>query len=686
MLARMPAENPFYAPSPLPYELPPFDEITDEHWLPAFERGIAEQRAEVAAIASDPAASTVPNTLVALERSGRLLARVWAAFRAKSSADTNERIQQVDAEIAPKLAGLRDDVVLDGALFARLEALLAGKDSLEDQDCWLLERYHSDFVHAGARLDAAAKERLRELNQELASLQTTFEKYVLDETNAAAVVVDDREQLAGLSEDAIAGAAEAAAARGLAGKYLLTLILPSDQPALVSLQDRGLREQIFRASTGRNAQGNGNDTRATLLRQVALRAERARLLGFDTHAAYVTSDNMAGTAEAVTGMLGRLAPAAVANAHREADALQEQIVADGGDFTLQAWDWAYYLNRVRSARYELDAAALRPYFELDRVLHDGLFFAANRLYGITFRERTDLPTYHSDVRVFEVFEENGEPLALYLADFFTRDSKRGGAWMDSLVDQSELLGTKPIVTNTLNITAAPAGEPTLLSFDEVTTMFHEFGHALHGMLSKVRYPRFSGTSVPIDFVEFPSQVNEMWSVWPEVLANYAKHYQTGEPLDPKVVQRLLDSRQWGEGFATTEYLAASLLDFAWHSVTPEDEVTDVEKFELDALTSAGIHVDTIPARYRSPYFAHIFTTSYSAAYYSYIWSEVLDADTVEWFKENGGLSRAAGEHFRRELLGRGGSIDSAQAYRNFRGRDAWIEPLLKRRGLDQKAP
>lgn len=675
------AQNPFFAASDLPYQLPPFERIETAHYRPAFERGMTDQLAEVEAIATNAEPPTFENTIVALERSGQILQRVSAVFFNQASSDADEEIQEIQGEVSPKLAAHSDTIHLDARLFARISALVeGGAGDLDAESRRLLERYHLDFVRAGAGLTDMQQLRLRAINEELSALQTAFQNKLLADTNATAVVVDDAAELDGLAADAVTAAAETARERGLDGKYVITLGLPSGQPVLTSLTNRGLRERIHRASVSRGAHGDDNDTLQTAARIATLRAERAALFGHPDHATYVLEDRTAKTPAAVHDMLGKLTPAAVANAHAEAARLQESI---GDEFELQAWDWAHYSDRVRRATYSIDAAELRPYFELERVLRDGVFYAAGQLYGLSFTERPDLVAYHPDARVFEVFDADGSGLGLFIGDFFTRDSKRGGAWMNSFVEQSALMGTKPVVINNLNIVKPPAGEPALLTFDEVNTMFHEFGHALHGLFSAVTYPTFSGTSVYRDFVEFPSQVNEMWAVWPSVLENYAVHHATGEPLSQDVVQRLLDSQIWGEGFATTEYLAATLLDLAWHEIAPGTVVEDPLAFEAAALSQAGVALESVPPRYRTSYFAHIFSGGYSAGYYSYIWSEVLDADTVEWFKENGGLERANGDHFRRELLSKGGSIDSMQAFRNFRGRDPQIEPLLVRRGLAQ---
>ncbi|MEV4132328.1 M3 family metallopeptidase [Dactylosporangium sp. NPDC049742] len=683
----MTTDNPFFAASDLPYQLPPFDRIETGHYLPAFERGMAEQRAEVEAIASLPEPPTFDNTLVALERSGRVLQRVSAAFFNVTSSDTSPEVQEIESRVVPLLSAHGDAIMLDRRLFERIEQLYARRDALalDAEPAWLLERYHTEFVRAGARLSEQEHVRLRELNAELAALATEFGNKVRDGMKAAAVVVEDAADLAGLSADAIAAAEVAARDRGLTGGYALNLILPTAQPALASLHSREVRERLHTASVGRGigggAAGGDHDTTALVLRIVRLRAERARLLGFEHHAAYNIADNTARSVGAVQEMLAKLAPAAVANARIEAEDLQEAI---GDAFTLQPWDWAYYTEQIRRDRYAIDEAELRPYFELERVLRDGVFHAAGRLYGIRFEERPDLPAYHGDARVFEVFDRDGGPLGLFIGDFFTRPSKRGGAWANALVPQSRLFGTAPVVVNNLNINRAPEGEPTLLTLDEVRTLFHEFGHALHTLFSQVHFPKFAGTRVPRDFVEYPSQVNEVWMLWPEVLANYATHHRTGEPLPQSVVERLQAAEQFNKGFATTEYLAATLLDLAWHTLTVEEAeaVTDVLAFEAAALERAGVAVPFVPPRYRTAYFAHIFSgAAYSAGYYSYIWSEVLDADTVDWLTEQGGLRRELGDAFRDGLLAKGGSADSMEVYRAFRGRDPLIEPLLKRRGL-----
>ncbi len=682
---RLDARNPFVAPSTLPYQLPPFDRITDADYAPAFRAGMAQQRAEMTAIAENTAAPTFENTLVAMERSGRLLDRVSLVFFNLSSSDTNAAIQKLEAELAPQLAAHRDAILLDPRLFARVDALnqKPQQSGLNAEQIRLIERYHSNFVRAGARLDAAQKQTLRALNARLAALQTQYEQRLLAASNAGALVIEDRAELDGLDEAAIAAAAEAAKARGLPGKYVIALQNTSGQPALTDLRQRAVRERLLAASLQRGWQAGAHDERGLITDIARLRAERAHLLGYPDHAAYALEDATARTPAAVNAMLARLAPPAVANARREAADLQAAIKAEGGDFRLGAADWAHYAEQVRKQRYAFDESQMRPYLEMQRVLEDGVFYAATRLYGITFKRRTDLPVYHPDVQVYEVFNADGSKLGLFLADFYARPSKRGGAWMNNYVDQSQLLGTLPVVVNNLNVPKPPAGQPTLLSFDEVNTMFHEFGHALHGLFSNVTYPMFSGTNVPRDFVEYPSQVNEMWATWPEVLQHYAHHYQTGAPMPQALLDKVLAAQKFNQGYATTEYLAAALLDQAWHQIgagqVPQAE--QAEAFEQAALQKAGVAFAPVPPRYRSTYFAHIFGGGYAAGYYSYIWSEVLDADSVDWFKRNGGLTRENGDAFRSKLLSKGGSVDAMTLFRDFYGSEPDIEPLLQRRGL-----
>ncbi|MFC4555696.1 M3 family metallopeptidase [Georgenia faecalis] len=676
--------NPFAAPSTLPFELPDFAAIRTEHFRPAAEAGLRTQRAEWEAIATNPAAPDVENTLEALERSGQLLDRVSTVFFTLVSSRGDDELREIEAELAPKMAEHHDALYLDRRIFARLEAL-ADAD-LDDETEWLLRTYTKDFVRAGVRLGDAEQERLRALNSRLTTLETEFSQRVVAGMDAGAVHVTDRAELAGLDDATVAALAQNAADRGRDG-YLITLQLPTQQALLAQATDRGLRERLFTASltrgTGVDAE---SDTRATLLEIARLRAERAQLLGYPHHAAYVAEGATAATTEAVNAMLSQLAPPAARNARAEAD----ELAAAQPEAPLAAWDWSILAEKVRQERFALDDSVLRPYLELDRVIHDGVFYAATQLYGITFTLREDLAGYTDGVRVWEVREADGTPLGLFVGDYYAREGKRGGAWMNNLVDQSHLFGRSPVVLNNLNITRPAPGEPTLLTWDEVITAFHEFGHALHGLFADARYPSLSGTNVPRDFVEYPSQVNEMWAHNPTVLEHFARHHATGEPLSADVRETLLGSSQYGEGFGTAEYLGAALLDQAWHQVGPGDlpeGPDDVEAFEAGALEGAGLHLELVPPRYRSTYFNHTFGGGYDAGYYSYIWSEVLDADTVEWFTTegsqdaDGGLNREAGERFRRTLLSRGHTADPLSFFRELRGRDAVIEPLLTRRGL-----
>ena len=675
-------ENPFALRSTLEYEMPDFSRINDDSYLPAFYAGCEEQIAEVQAII-DQSEVTFENTIVAMERSGQMLIRMLMVFYNKSSSDTNDKLDEIEAELAPKLAAHMDEVRLNQKLFSRIKHLHENRDSLElgTEEAWLLERYYLDFTHAGAHLTDAQREELMVLNEKLSGLETKFGTNLLNDTNDLGVFVDDVAELDGLDENQIAACAAAAKDRDQEGKYFVAMVNFTGNPLLANLTHRGLREKIMKASLLKGARDNENDNRPVLLEIVKLRAQRAELFGVKTHAEHVLQDRNAQNPTNVHNMLKQIAPAAVRNARAEGAELQKAINDSGENFELASWDWDLYTEKVRLAKYNLDTSAMKPYFELERVLHDGVFFAANKLFGITFKERKDIKTYHPEARAFEVFNEDGSKLALFLGDFFTRDSKRGGAWMNNLVDQNHLLGQLPVVVNNLNIPKPPEGQPALLTYDETTTLFHEFGHALHGFLSDVKYPRFSGTSVERDFVEFPSQVNEMWITWPEVLDNYARHYVTGEKLPQEWVDNLKAASAFNEGHATTSYLAAAILDLAWHSLPADATVADVEEFEAKAIADYGLDYAPVPTRYRSTYFSHIFAGGYSAGYYGYIWSEVLDADTVNWFKENGGMTRENGEHFRQSLLSRGGSLNSMQMFRNFRGQDATIEPLLKRRGL-----
>ena len=682
--------NPLFSVSPLSLGYPQFNRIQDSHFGPAFDAGMEQQLAEMNAIAESSEAPTFENTIVAMEKSGQLLNRATAVFYNLSGADTNDARQKIRADYAGKLSAHSDAIFLNDALYRRVKALYDRRDALglDAESVRLIERYHTDFVRAGAALDDAQKARVKAINTRLAELGNQFSENVLAEVNASAVLFDRKEQLDGLSEAQIAAAADAAQKAGHAGKYQIALLNTTGQPPLAQLHDRAARERIFKASVARGGRGGAYDNTAIVSEVMKLRAERAKLMDYDNHAAFVLEDETARTPKAVNDMLSKLAPAAVANAKKEAADIQATIDAEQKakgqpTFKLEPWDWAYYAEKVRQARYDFDESQLKPYFELDNVLENGVFFAANKLYGLTFKKRTDLPVYHPDVTTYEVYDSDGTLLSIFISDMYARPSKRGGAWMNEYVSQSDLMGTRSVVGNHLNIPKPPAGEPTLMTWDEVTTLFHEFGHALHGMFSDVTYPRFSGTSVPRDFVEYPSQVNEMWADWPEVLANYAKHHQTGEPMPKALLDKVLASAKFNQGFATTEYLAAAMLDQRWHQIGAAQvpAASGVLAFEANALKADGVDYYAVPPRYRTTYFSHIMG-GYSAGYYAYIWSEVLDAESVQWFKENGGLSRKNGDWFRSKLLSRGGSKDAVEAFVEFRGRQPQIEPLLKRRGLD----
>jgi peptidyl-dipeptidase Dcp len=683
------AGNPFFSESPLPLHYPQFDKIKDSDFAPAFDRGMAEHLEEVQAIAGNAEAPTFDNTIIALEKSGQILSRTSTVFFSLVGVDTNDARKALQAEYAPKLAAHRDAISLDPALFARIQQLYDTRDSLglDAEGVRLIERYHTDFVRAGAKLSDADKAHLKAINGELAKLGTQFSQNVLAEVNDSAVVVDTKEELAGLTDEQIGAAAAAAKEKGLDGKYVIALLNTTGQPPEAQLQNRALRERLHQASIVRGSRGNQYDNTAIVSQVLKLRAEKAKMLGYPTYAAYVLADETAKTPEAVNAMLTKLAPPAVANAKREGAAIQamidkEQAAKGEPTFALQPWDWAYYTEKVRAEKYDFDQSQLKPYLEMKNVLENGVFYAAGQLYGLSFKQRTDLPVYNPDVLVYDVYDADGKQLAIFLADMYARPSKRGGAWMNSYVEQSALTGNLPVVANHLNITK-PASGPTLLTWDEVTTMFHEFGHALHGMFSNVKYPYFSGTSVPRDFVEFPSQVNEMWSDWPSVLANYAKHYQTGAPMPKALLDKVLATSKFNQGFATTEYLGSAMLDQSWHQIGADKipEAGGVVAFEAAALKANGTDYAPVPPRYRTPYFSHIMG-GYAAGYYAYIWSEVLDANTVEWIKANGGLTRANGDRFRATLLSRGGSKDALQLFRDFTGQEPKIEPLLKRRGLD----
>jgi peptidyl-dipeptidase Dcp len=681
--------NPFARPSTLPYHLPPFNRIKDADFRPAFEAGMAEQRKEIEAIDRNTAPPSFENTIVAMEKSGQMLDRVGSVFFNLNSSNTNPEMQKIATELAPKLSAHQDAILLDPVLFARVDAVYQQRAGLklDSESLQLLERTHKQFMRAGAKLADADKTRLKQLNEQIASLTTQFRQNLLKATKDAAVVVDNVADLDGLSPEQIGAAAEAAKARKLAGKWVITLQNTTIQPVLADLKNRELREKIYQASISR-ADGGPDDNTALVAKIVKLRAEKAALLGYPDYAAYGLADETAGTPTAVNQMLGRIVPPALANAKKEAADNQKLIdeqarAANGQPFTLAPWDWAFYAEQVRKARFGFDQAQVRPYFELNRVMQDGLFYAAHELYGLSFKERHDLPGYQPDVRVFEVFNADGSPLGLFLADYFARDNKQGGAWMSSFVDQSRLFGRKPVVSNNLNIAKPAQGQPALLTFDEVSTMFHEFGHALHGLLSDVNYPSLSGTSVPRDFVEFPSQFNEMWAREPVVFAHYAKHYQTGAPMPQALLDKVLAAQKFGQGYATTEYIAAALLDQAWHQITAAQAppAAQVMAFETAALQKDGVECAPVPPRYHTTYFAHIFASGYAAGYYAYIWSEVLARDTEQWMHTHGGLQRANGDFLRAKILSRGRTVNPEVLFEQFYGGPPDIGPLLEHRGL-----
>jgi peptidyl-dipeptidase Dcp len=688
--AAAPAVNPILVESTLPLHFPRFDQFRNEDFLPALEQGMADHRKEIDAIANNPDKPTFDNTIVAMERSGTTLGRAQSAFFNLTSSNTNPELQKIQRAVAPKLSAHEDAIQLDAKLFARIDTLYRQRDALglDAESSRLLWRYYQDFVRAGARLSEADKVKLRALNTELATLQTTFAQNVLKERAASAVVFDTREELAGLSDAEIAAASTAATAAGKPGKFVIELVNTTGQPVLTNLRSHAVREKIMAASLARGVRGGEFDNRAIVSSLARKRAERAALLGYPNHAAFQLAEQTVGGVDAMNKLLAQLAAPGVANARKEAAQMQAVVDTEKGGFTVDAADWAYYAEKVRTARYAFDESQLKPYYELDHVILDGVFFAANKLYGITFKERHDLPVYEPSVRVFDVFDKDGSQLAIFIGDYYARPNKNGGAWMSAYVPQNGLTGDKPVIVNNLNIPKPPAGQPTLLTQDEVTTAFHEFGHALHGMFSHVKYPRFAGTSVPRDFVEYPSQFNEMWAAYPDVLKNFAKNYKTGEPIPQALLDKVSAASRFNQGFLTTEYLSATLLDQAWHQI-PADQVpaaADVAAFEAAALHRVGLDFAPVPPRYRSAYFSHAFAGGYSAGYYSYIWSEVLAADSVDWVKQHGGLDRKNGDHIRATLLSRGGSADALTLFRDFTGGTPDVGPLLVKRGLDAAAP
>jgi peptidyl-dipeptidase Dcp len=673
--------NPFSEASPLLYQAPPFDRIHDADYEPALMAGMAQHLVEIAKIANQTEAPTFDNTIVAMERGGAMLTRVARVFFAMTGANTNDALQKVEQSVAPKLAAHKDAIYLDPKLYARVKALYDHRDAMDPEAKFLTERYRRDFVRAGAELSDADKTKLRALNEQESSLSTDFSQKLLAATKAAAVALDQSADLAGVSESELAAAAAAGKERKLDGKWVLPLQNTTQQPAQTALTSRPTRERLFVAATQRAEHGDANDTRETVLQLAKLRAAKAKLLGYPSWAAYTLEDQMAVTPAQAIKLLTDVAPAAVARARAEAARMQTEADKDKKGMKLEPWDWQLYSERVRKADFALDDAEIKPYFELDSVLQNGVFFAAHELYGLTFKERHDLPVYQPDVRVFEVSGADGKSFALFYADYFARDNKNGGAWMDSFVEQSGLLGTQPVVYNVANFTKPAPGQPALLTFSDVRAMFHEFGHALHGLSSNVKYPTLAATNTPRDFVEFPSQINEHWASDPVVFARYAKHYQTGAAMPAALVAKIERSAKHNQGFELTEYLEAALLDMAWHTVPGEAHVSDVDAFETEALHRYKVDLPLVPPRYRTSYFAHIWGGGYSAGYYAYLWSEVLAHDAFQWFVENGGMTRKNGDRFRAMILSRGHTEEMAPMYRAFRGKDPSVVPLLEFRGL-----
>jgi peptidyl-dipeptidase Dcp len=674
-------QNPFFNVSSLPYHTPPFDQIQETDFLPALQAGMEEKRQEVLAIATNPEAATFLNTCEALEKSGQLLTRVSLVFNAMTSAHTSPYLQQVDEDIAPQLTALNDEIMLNRPLFSRIDQVYLQRNPLDAESKRLVEVLWQRFQLAGANLPETQKQQLKALNQEAARLSTQFTNKLLAATKAGGLVVNDVQQLAGLSPSDLAVAQAAAAARGLENAWLLVLQNTTQQPALQSLEDRSTRQALFHTAMTRSEKNDDNDTRALVLRLAQVRAEQAKLLGFASFAAWQLQDQMAKTPDAAFAFMRNIVPAARARAEREAAAIQQTIDSQQGNFTLGAWDWNFYAEQVRRAQYDLDESQIKPYFELNSVLEKGVFWAATQLYGIQFTQRHDLPVYHPDVQVYEIFDTDGSGMALFYTDFFKRDSKGGGAWMSNFVNQSTLLDEKPVIYNVCNYTKPANGEPALLSWDDVITLFHEFGHTLHGLFASQRYPSLSGTETPRDFVEFPSQINEHWASEPQVFRHFARHYQTGEAMPAALHEKIIRAGKFNKGYEMTELLAAALLDLHWHSLEGKTPVQSVDAFEQQALRSDDIDLAAVPPRYRSSYFQHIWGGGYSAGYYAYIWTQMLADDGYQWFVEHGGLTRENGDIFRQKILSRGNSCDLKALYESWRGGAPQLEPMLKNRGL-----
>ncbi|HTQ62777.1 MAG TPA: peptidyl-dipeptidase Dcp [Candidatus Solibacter sp.] len=680
--AKFGPSNPFYAPSTLPFHAPPFDKIKDEDYQPAIDAGMAEELAEVQAIADNPAAPTFENTLVAMEKTGQLLQRVMETFGAVTAANTNPMLQQIEAEETPKLAAHQDAILLNAKLFARVESIYKERDSLhlDPESRRLFEVSYENFVRSGAKLSDTDKTKLKKLNEEIATLSNEFSRKLLAATKDGAYFTAEKNALAGLNDAQLSAAKQAAESRKKEG-YLLPLQNTTQQPDLAELQIRATRQALFEDSWNRAERGDANDTRDIIARMAKLRAERAQLLGYPNHAAWKLGDQMAKTPEAAIKFMDALVPGATAKATREAKDIQDLIDSQKGGFTLEPWDWNFYSEQVRKAKYDLNDAEVKPYFELNNVLENGVFYAAHELYGITFKERKDIPVYQPDVRVFEVSDVDGKPLALFYCDYFKRDNKNGGAWMDTFTTQSKLLGMMPVVYNVANLPKPAPGEPALISFTDVTTMFHEFGHALNGMFADTEYPSLSGAATARDFVEFPSQFNEHWALYPAVFNHYAKHYKTGAPIPAELAAKIKKAATFNQGYALTELVAAAELDMEWHTLPASAPLEQPDTFEKQALEKKHLLIRAVPPRYRSSYFMHIWANDYSAGYYAYLWAEMLDDDAYAWFEEHGGLTRANGDRFRQMVLSRGNTEDLGKMYAAWRGKEPSVEPMLKDRGL-----
>ncbi len=677
-------KNPFFEPSKLPLQAPPFDKIENNDFKPALEEGMKQELKEINKIADNPAPPTFENTFIPFEKSGQLLNRVSMVFNAVTSANTNSLLQKVQEEEAPKLAAHHDAIFLNTKLFQRVKEVYDKRNSLklDHESMKLVSYFYKKFVHAGANLNEENKTKLKKLNEEEATLIAKFTNKLLAATKAGALVVNNVSELDGLSSSGIDAASQAASSRSLLEKWIIPLQNTTQQPDLQSLNNRNTRKQLFESSWTRTEHNDANDTRADIERIAKIRADKASLLGFSNYAEWRLENQMAKTPDAVEKFLNGLIPATVAGEKKEASDLQAFINKSGENFKLEPWDWNYYAEKLRKSRFNLDESEVKSYFVLENVLEKGIFYAAHELYGLTFKELHNIPVYQEDVRVFEVYDKDGSPLALFYADYFKRDNKSGGAWMDNLVQQSKLLGTKPVVYNVTNFTKPAPGQPALLSYDDVTTMFHEFGHALHGIFADQEYPSLSGTNVPRDFVEFPSQFNEHWALYPKVLEHYALNYKTGKPMPKELVEKIKKSALFNQGYDFTELLEAADLDMAWHTLPANAPEQKSDKFETTSLKKDSLFIPEVPPRYRSSYFMHIWGNGYAAGYYAYLWSEMLDDDAFDWFMNNGGLTRENGDRFRKMILSRGATEDYSKMYRDFTGHDPKIEPMLKNRGLD----